>query len=644
MKRVINIIIVVSLLAFIPAMAFLQEEQEATDVQKEPGVVVEQSEGEVKLDVDEKIIEQEKKRYVDDILISGNTVIDESIIKKMMKTRKNHIFDEEVFLQDMKKVLLKYRDEGYIFAIITKSVELTSEDEDYVYIVLRTRIDEKDKYLVERIDVEGNMTYPLNFIKGMLISKENKTFDENIIGKDINTILTSYQSDGFPDARIFPGISVDRDTHTINIMLSIDEGKRGQVGVIEVLGNEFTKTSTIIREMRVREGEYITMEKLDEIKRRLLKLQVVRYESMELYDTDVEGQVKLVVKVKEQKVSKAGGIIGYNPPTNEDEEGILVGQVDIDLGNLFGTARKLKFHWERKSEDRFITELSFTEPWLFGQPVEAGFHVRQEEDIINKGNKENEYEYTNSSWDVSVLTSFTQLFSGVFKFGQTTISNLPNDKVKDSFTFDYTFGVELETLDIPWNPTRGFKDDLSVTFETMESSPIFHITYKIDGNLRHYFNISKNKVISLRGNGKAVFSNSEELIPVHKHFKLGGAKNLRGFFEDQFNGEIMCVFNNEFRLILSEESFVSVFFDVGACWNSTNEETKNITTIEDISGYISTGTGAKGGVGGGMGYGIGISMKVLVGQINISVAMGLPDLLSDFMNKAKIHAAFETKF
>jgi len=620
-----------------------------------PEVVIEQSQDQKEPEVEEKPPVTVKQIIVENIIIKGCHKFAGSELKNIMATKEKQIYEINILLKDIQNILIKYRDAGYIYVEAKKTGELITEDENNLYTTIEINIDEGKKYLLNRIDLKGMFNYPENFIRSMFDSKEGRIFDRTVFENDMREILSAYQSDGFPDAKLKPDVSVNEASSTVNISMMIDEGKRGQIGIIDVNGNKRTKKNAIIREMRIKEGEYFTDEKLEDIKRRLMRMEVINYKDMKLYDTDIEGQIRMVVEVEEKPASSFSGYLAYNPAseTNSEEKAFLTGYVDINLKNILGTARKLHVRWEQQDRDRQKWDVGYIEPWLFGQPIEADFNVTQTLDIqeATVGNLLYAYTYNELNWGFAFNTLFSKYFSGKFGFGETTNNVIPDgvDEIpglKDSISFNFTFGGKLDTVDIPWNPTKGFDHDMDVTFRLKKSTGINNNIYsitEIKGNIRYYFNIKKDIVFATRGNTKMQLIYSSEQIPAYDYFKFGGSKDLRGYIENQFNGTRLFVINNELRFLSGEDSYSMVFVDIGGCWRK--ETSPNVlTTFKNIVNGIFGGEKIGALTYGGIGYGIGFSIKSTLGMAHISIAMGHRDSLSNIMRAAKIHASFETNF
>jgi hypothetical protein len=85
------------------------------------------------------------------------------------------------------------------------------------------------------------------------------------------------------------------------------------------------------------------------------------------------GEATLVYRLVPAPQNRAEGAVGYDGSTNS-----LSGFAQIDIGNLFGTGRRLAAAWERLGQDRSRLNLDYREPYLLGLPVAAEVSLAQE--------------------------------------------------------------------------------------------------------------------------------------------------------------------------------------------------------------------------------------------------------------------------
>jgi len=106
-------------------------------------------------------------------------------------------------------------------------------------------------------------------------------------------------------------------------------------------------------------------------------------------------------------------------------------------------------------------------------------------------------------------------------------------------------------------------------------------------------------------------------------YLLGGTNTLRGYREKQFAGNRILWTNLEYRYLLSNRSFVFVFFDTG--YYLRNEDLfRKISEVSDFK----------------YGYGLGFNIETTLGILGVSFALGKGDSFGD----GKIHFGIVNEF
>jgi hemolysin activation/secretion protein len=109
-------------------------------------------------------------------------------------------------------------------------------------------------------------------------------------------------------------------------------------------------------------------------------------------------------------------------------------------------------------------------------------------------------------------------------------------------------------------------------------------------------------------------------IVVGELFRLGGNKFLRGFDEESILVSNYQILNLEYRLLLDQYSFLSVFTDQGIMSQFTN--------LTDYTTIYTAGVGA------------GFTFQTKAGLFNLNYALGRTNNSSFSFRAAKIHFGY----
>jgi len=109
-----------------------------------------------------------------------------------------------------------------------------------------------------------------------------------------------------------------------------------------------------------------------------------------------------------------------------------------------------------------------------------------------------------------------------------------------------------------------FTGDLEWSHPDLDSDYDF-TRYRL--GLRRYQRIDRHKMVLLR----AVYGNSDGVLPMHKRFYLGGIGTLRGYNHKEFSGQEFVMGNIEVRQAFPRSDMAaSLFYDAGAITDSVS--------------------------------------------------------------------------
>ncbi|HZV13097.1 MAG TPA: BamA/TamA family outer membrane protein, partial [Candidatus Kapabacteria bacterium] len=307
-------------------------------------------------------------------------------------------------------------------------------------------------------------------------------------------------------------------------------------------------------------------------------------------------------------------IIGYVPAV-APQTGYVTGSVDISFLNLFGSARKFGFHWQRLQQNSQDLWATYHEPWVFGLPVSVDGRVeQQEQDTL----------YTRRSLQLNAAVLFADHFtvSGMVSF-ISTVPGSADTTAQFPSSSENSAGAELsyDTRDNVYNPrsgvlySSGYTAGIKSVAGAQGSVPI----QTVDVNTEAYYEFIPYSVAALALHGSSVSSSA---LDVSDMYRVGGVNSIRGYSDYQFHASRLLWGTAEYRIILSDLSFASAFTDIGYY-------VQTATTEQPLQqqGLL-------------MGYGVSIQVPSALGLLRVSFAIprGEP------FNQAKIHIGVVNRF
>lgn len=165
-------------------------------------------------------------------------------------------------------------------------------------------IEEGVQKKIEKISFEGANLFSQKTLLKQISSFEGGPFYQPTVLKDIEKLENFYLNQGVRGTGI--KARVERVSENIfSVVFSLKEGKKVRVEKIVITGNVISKKNIILRELRIKEGDYVFYERIRESKRRLERLGIFTEVKIEEIPLSLDRE-NLVVKVREGGRNYAG--------------------------------------------------------------------------------------------------------------------------------------------------------------------------------------------------------------------------------------------------------------------------------------------------------------------------------------------------
>ena len=498
-----------------------------------------------------------------------------STVRKWFGLKKNDAFQSDDLHKNITALLQSYADDGRPYTKLDSLRYAILPDNSGAVI---------DVYIHEGAKIKtGDMLFSgldekhQQLVEDELSMRPGRNFDAAKIERDIDRMITGIEKTGFPFAKFdLEGIKNDStQANSLNLNWKASPGPKLVIKEIQIIGNEVTQKSAILRELRIKEGDIYNYEKTMQIPSRLMKLGFFRRVEPAQVFLAKDNQGGLLINVEEGNTSKFDGVVGYTPGAGE-EKGYFTGLVDISLGNLFGTGRSLLAHWQKKDKASQDMMFHYREPWVAGFPIHLGGGFQQ---LIQDST------YIQREYGFDILLPLIESFSVVADLKKASI--LPDSMgsyqlgLPKSETVRASIGIRYDSRDDLLNPGKGIYYFTSVEGGRKRNLGPDDIMqdYNLDAKVENkrialdidfYIPTFRRQLLSLSMHGRQITS-SEHYIPIPDQYRLGGSKTLRGYREDQFRGSIIAWTNFEYRYLFGPRSRAFVFFDAGY-YNAENPQ------------------------------------------------------------------------
>ncbi|MFW6210698.1 MAG: outer membrane protein assembly factor BamA, partial [bacterium] len=539
-------------------------------------------------------VNEGEKVKVKSITAEGNSVFSIDRIKGIMETKEegwfqSGVFDDDKFINDLKKILNAYSSEGYVKAKIngyeSGEIEMNREKliEEFVDIDTETNtieitipIKEGARYEIREIVIEGNEIFTTREIEENIKSRKDREFDRNRFEQDVARVKNMYSQKGHIFAQVRRSYFYDDDTGEVDIGLAISEGPVAYVNEIKIRGNYATKDKVILREILVKPDEPFDSEKIKKSQERIYNL---GFFDNVVIDTEqiAMDELNLVFEVVERKTNTIGLGAGYSTV-----EG-LVGYVQLTNANLFGEGKSFSADVQFGNTKR-SWQLSYEDPWLFDVPTSLGvdvWNILKEKDYNNQG-----YDLDTYGLNLSFGRRFTNEMKGfmTYRYQEDAYSNIDEElqgviEERKSQVSSITPMFVYDTRDDVFDPGKGLYASLALQTGGGILGGDYNY-YKGIADFRYFTPSIWKFVLGFRAKIGNVWGypwayGSPDVPPTEK-FYCGGTDTVRGYEERALNplggGNFTLVTNLEYKLKVVERMFsVVAFYDSGNAWTSSKD-------------------------------------------------------------------------
>ncbi len=271
--------------------------------------------------------QQEQQRVVRGLSFEGNHAIDDYTLSTAIGTSNSswfarafpirllglgekRSFNELEFRRDVIRLLLLYRQSGYMNAVIDTLVRREGRD-----VYLKFRIYEGDPVRLARLDMMGvDSILDVRRLKRDLPLQEGDPFNRALFQASADTVVSRLKNLGYPYADILRNYDVDVAALRAVATLEALPGARMRVGQVLITGPEKVDTGTLRRMLSVRAGDWFRQDQLYLTQRDLYGLGMFRSVNVVLADTTPpagDSTVRVVVRVSEAPRHRIRAGAGY---------------------------------------------------------------------------------------------------------------------------------------------------------------------------------------------------------------------------------------------------------------------------------------------------------------------------------------------
>jgi len=500
--------------------------------------------------------------YISRIHFSGLSRTDERAILKMINTKKYNFFTswmtgagtyhEEILEHDKLLIGNYLQNLGYANAQTHIQAEQNQEGKLEIYIhVVKGEI-----FHFGAIDILGNNLLTVDQIKRAMVIKEGSVFSPEKLRDSIENIKKLYGKDGYIEANVHYTLNPESYSPVYHIAITINEGERFHIGMINILGNSSTNKNVILRESLLVPGEVFDLRRLEATQKRLEGMGY--FKSVNVYATKTpedqqigENYRDVIIEVEESTTGSLSLFLGFSS-VEDIFGGIDLGENNFNcrgltdfwrtgLSSLRGAGEYAHARLQIGKKQQYYT-MAWMDPyfrdslWRFG--VELNYaKVQLQSNNYNirslGGALFGSYpltSYWTYGWKWRVQDSNVYILPG-------KIESMEAKRERDNSGLVGGIGSSLifDSTDNAFKPHRGFHSTLEMEMGVIyrhasekKSFPYWRFAYLN----KYYYPLCSRGTIKVTWDFKFLCplgSGKPNLIPLSERFFLGGETSVRGY-------------------------------------------------------------------------------------------------------------------
>ena len=398
-----------------------------------------------------RVVENQRVSFV------GNREYSDRRLRRVLETKQagflRAFFRSDTFIEDrleFDRTVLRdfYLSRGYVdFEIVNIATEL-SRERNATFITFQVR--EGQQFRLGSLSATSDLTQvdPDEFL-GVSRLREGVIYSPTIIENAITRMEGLATQKGLDFIRIEPRVTRNDRALTLDIEFVISRGPRIFVERIDIEGNQTTLDRVIRRQFRTVEGDPFNPREIRNAANRIRALNFFGNVDVSSREGSSPDQVIVDVDVEEAPTGSLGLGASYS---SDSGAGLFINFAET---NFLGRGQRLSFEISTTGETG-NTELSFTEPALFGRNLALNFSLFRRQTERNNS----AFDTTNAGVSAGIgfpVGEFSRLRLGYSLSNREIVNVSTNsspiiradlgDRVESALSYTYTYDTRNRGLD-----------------------------------------------------------------------------------------------------------------------------------------------------------------------------------------------------
>ncbi|MDI6698779.1 MAG: POTRA domain-containing protein [Candidatus Saccharicenans sp.] len=478
---------------------------------------------------------------------------------------------QEVF-ELPERIRLFYAEHGFAQVRVTLNFSRQDNSARPVYF-----IEEGPRQIVRSLEIQGAVAVPAAEIFRLLDSRPGRAYYKPQMQRDLEKINQLYLNKGFRGTQLEVEASPDR-YNNLDLVIRVNEGRRLRVGNIFITGNHLTHRNTILREVRLRPGDWAEYDKLLETKRGLDRLGV--FSELKLEELPAaDDSINLSIQVREGEQNFAG--VGLGIETREEARSLALWENELRPRI---TAEYIRYNlFKNASQVSLVGQLSLVEKRLVAtwqQPHFLGLRMRTYFSGYLEKEDRTSFSYERRGLTLSTMRDLPAGFSLLLAAGalRTKLTNLQiaeSEVERERLPYSIAYGSATfirDRRDDTFNPSRGYFFSLALerAYPLLETESNF---LKMFAKYQYFYPLAA----SINFHTTLRLGLASGSVPIPERFFAGGSNSFRGESFEMLGprdpesglpvgGRAIFLLNMEARFLVLKRLpnlYGAIFYDMG---------------------------------------------------------------------------------
>jgi outer membrane protein assembly factor BamA len=377
-------------------------------------------------------------------------------------------------------------------------------------------------------------------------AKKQHFYTPNQVQSLIQDSIQFYLDNGFPFVQVSLQIPSAIEPQAT---ITIDKGPIIFFGDLVVKPEGIVAPKVLSRLLHIENGAPFSERLLLQAQQQLGKqagFQMLRNPEWLLKDEKAE----IYIYLERAKASSATGILGLQPNTLT-QKNALVGELQLNLQNFWQKNEKFNLNWRSIAPGTQQLDMQLNWPYIaasaYGIQTGLKLYKRDTSFIELKAQLGVQYQMP-KAWQVLGLVDF---------WSSSTIAQGAANQIQSFSNLSYGFGMQRRVLNHAFNPSKGQVFHSQFLVGSKKSATEL-LTIRFQVSQQQYFLLAPRHTLLFQQQLSAIYSDS---LFRNELYRFGGLDRMRGFNEEAFFASGFLFSGLEYRFIVDEYAYFSVFTD-----------------------------------------------------------------------------------